>query len=201
MDELDAGGKVDVPLAGIAAEPGGAESQHRPEALAAGRDNVCGKLGNEHHRALHVVENDAVDGAQILRDQTVKPIQRGAARRLAPCGGPPFERNDRFCHRPSRLTARARKGIHAQRRRLYTSPEFSPMSQPASRPGVRSARSGPKSVAGATVEARDAAGGRLGATRRATLSGRQRASRHLPDAPHRAARRSYSVGRTASRRL
>ena len=55
-----------------------------------------------------------------------------------------------------------------------------------------------------TVEARDVArdargahdaGGRLGATRRAALSGRQCASRRLPDAPHRAARRSYSVGR------
>ena len=60
--------------------------------------------------------------------------------------------------------------------------------------------SGPKSVSGNTVEARDAAGGRLAATRRAALSGRQRASRRLPDAPHRAARRSYSVGRTEPRR-
>ena len=79
-------------------------------------------------------------------------------------------------------------------------PHFSPRSRPASRPGVRSARSGPKSVAGTTVEARDAGGGRLGATRRAALSGRQCASRRLPDAPHRAAPRSYSVGRTAPRR-
>ena len=80
------------------------------------------------------------------------------------------------------------------------SPHFSPRSRPASRPGVRSARSGPKSVSGNTVEARDAAGGRLGATRRAAPSGRQRASRRFPDAPHRGARRSYPVGRTAPRR-
>ena len=52
-------------------------------------------------------------------------------------------------------------------------PHFSPLSRPASRPGVRPARSGPKSVAGTTVEARDAAGGRPGATLRAALSGRQ----------------------------
>ena len=93
--------------------------------------------------------------------------------------------------------------------RRSASPHFSPRSRPASRgtraertmrPGVRSARSGPKSVSGNTVEARDAAGGRLGATRRAALSGRQCASRRLPDAPHRAARRSYPVGRTAPRR-
>ena len=43
--------------------------------------------------------------------------------------------------------------------------------------------SGPKSVAGTTVEARDTAGGRLGATRRAALSGPQGASSRLPDAP------------------
>ena len=76
-----------------------------------------------------------------------------------------------------------------------TSPHFSPMSRPASRPGVRSARSGPKSVSGNTVEARIAcsrargtrdAGGRLGATRRAAPSGRQCASKRLPDVPRRA---------------
>ena len=88
-------------------------------------------------------------------------------------------------------------------------PHVSPRSRSrsASRPGVRSARSGPKSVAGTTVEARiarlrawprDAAGGRLGATRRAALSGRQGASRRLPDAPHRAARLSCPVGRFES---
>ena len=82
----------------------------------------------------------------------------------------------------------------------FGSPHFSPPSRPASRPGVRSARSGPKSVAGTTVEARDAAGGRLGATRRAAVSGRQGASRPLPDAPHRAARLSCPGGRTPPRR-
>ena len=51
--------------------------------------------------------------------------------------------------------------------RVQSSPHFSPGSRPASRPGARSVRSGPKSVAGTTVEARDAAGGRPGATRRA----------------------------------
>ena len=82
----------------------------------------------------------------------------------------------------------------------HASPHFSPGSRPASRPGVRSARSGPKSVSGYTVEARDDAGGHLGATRRAAPSSRQRASRRLPDVPHRAARLSYPVGRTAPRR-
>ena len=121
MDELDAGREVDVALARVAAEPGGAESEHRPQPLAAGGDDVRRKLGNEHHRALHVVENDAVHGAQVIRDQPVKLVERGAGPRLAPRGGPPFERHNRVCHRPSRLTARPRKGIHALIRHRYTS--------------------------------------------------------------------------------
>ncbi len=48
--------------------------------------------------------------------------------------------------------------------------------RPASRPGGRPARRGPKSVAEAMVEARNAAGGRLGATRRAAPSRRPGAS-------------------------
>ena len=59
---------------------------------------------------------------------------------------------------------------------------------------------GPKSVAVPTVEARDAAGGCLGATRRAALSGRQGASSRMPDAPHRAAQLSFPAGPTAPRR-
>ena len=98
----------------------------------------------------------------------------------------------------------ASPGTNGSRRsglwRSRTSPHFSPRSRPASRPGVRSARSGPKSVSGNTVKARDDAGGRLGTTRRAVLSGRQRASRRSPDAPHRASRRSCPIGRTAPRR-
>ena len=59
---------------------------------------------------------------------------------------------------------------------------------------------GRKAYQGIRLRPRDAAGGRLGATRRAALSGRQRASKRLPDVPHRAARLSYSVGRTVPRR-
>ena len=80
------------------------------------------------------------------------------------------------------------------------SPQFSQPPRSASRPGDRPARSGPKSVADATVEANDAAGGCLGATRRAALSRRQGASSRLPDARHRAARLSCPVGGTAPRR-
>ena len=78
---------------------------------------------------------------------------------------------------------RERAAAEAALLSLKLSPQFSPGSRPASRPGVRSARSGPKSVAGTTVEARDAAGGRLGATRRAALSGLQSSSSLLPDVP------------------
>ena len=60
------------------------------------------------------------------------------------------------CHaRPSRCSSA----------RGSTSPHFSPRSWSASRPGVRSARSGPKSVAGATVEARIVRSARVAARR------------------------------------
>ncbi len=68
----------------------------------------------------------------------------------------------------------------------------------ASRRSIRKERAEERS--GATVEVRDAAGGRLDATRRAALSGRHGASIRLPDAPHRAARLSYPAGPTAPRR-
>jgi len=82
VNELHAGGEVDVALAGVAAEPGGAEGHHRPETLSARCDDVRGELRNEHHRAFHVVKDDAVDGAQIVRDQSVKRLQRGPGGRL-----------------------------------------------------------------------------------------------------------------------
>ena len=55
----------------------------------------------------------------------------------------------------------------------WFNPQFSQPPRSASCPGDRPARRGPKSVAEATVEANDVAGGRLGATRRAALSRRQ----------------------------
>ena len=158
---------------------------------------------------------------QVTQSSPVSGRQRGAlrggGRRTRRAGARPRSPPE-TAHRP----AGARPGVaraSAPRPPQSPSPHFSPGSRSASRgtraerttrPGVRSARSGSKSVAGNTLEARGAAGGRLGATRRAALSGRQCASRRLPDAPHRAlprawdarraARRSYPVGRTEPRR-
>ena len=123
---------------------------------------------------------------------------RGGDRRTRRAGARPRSPPE-TAHRPAGASPGVARAS-APRPPQKPSPHFSPGSRSASRPGVRSARSGPKSASGNTVEARDAAGGRLGATRRAALSGRQCASRRLPDAPHRAARRSYPVGRTEPRR-
>ncbi len=65
---------------------------------------------------------------------------------------------------------------------------------------VRAARRRPKSVATLRSRRSTPRAGRPGATRRAALSRRRGASRRLPDAMHRAARRSCPVGATAPRR-
>ena len=116
-----------------------------------------------------------------------EPDGRGVgAPRLGRGGGWAMERSERSwrgqCLAPDRLCTAPWSGVSVDLCG-FASPQFSPGSRPASCPGVRSARSGPKSVSGNTVEARDAAGGRLGATRRAALSGLQSASTPLPDVP------------------
>ena len=57
VDELDGGGERDVALAAIAAEPGAAEGQHRPQPLAAGRDDMAGELRDQRHRAVHALDD------------------------------------------------------------------------------------------------------------------------------------------------
>jgi hypothetical protein len=75
MDEFDAGGQRDVTVALEAAELGRGEGEHRPQALAAGRDEVSGELRDERDRALHVVDDDLVDPPQVVEDQVVYRLQ------------------------------------------------------------------------------------------------------------------------------
>ncbi len=66
VDELDRGGERQMAAARVAAELRRGEGQHRPEPLAAGRDDMAGHLRNERHRALHPFEDDPVDELQIV---------------------------------------------------------------------------------------------------------------------------------------
>jgi len=75
MDEFDAGGELDVALAGIAAQAGGGQGQHRAQAFASGGDNVAGKLGNERNVAVHAADNGVVDQPKIIADQADQDLQ------------------------------------------------------------------------------------------------------------------------------
>jgi hypothetical protein len=79
VDEFDAGGEVDMAPPGIAAELGGGQRQHRAQPLAARGDDMAGELGDQHHRALHPLEDDGVDVAQVLADQGMQGIERTVA--------------------------------------------------------------------------------------------------------------------------
>ena len=76
MDKFDAGGESGVALAFIAAQPRRAQGQHRPQALAAGGDDMAGKLRYQQHLALHLFENDFVYARQIGRGQRHQPFER-----------------------------------------------------------------------------------------------------------------------------
>ncbi len=76
MDELDRGGECHVVLAPIAAHPGRQEREHRPDALAAGRDQVAGELGDQPDLALQPVEDQPVDPVEVGRDQGLRLRER-----------------------------------------------------------------------------------------------------------------------------
>ncbi len=69
MHELDARREPHMAGALIAGQLGGGDGQHRPEALAAGIDQMPRELGDQLHIGAGAVENDAVDMAHILRDK------------------------------------------------------------------------------------------------------------------------------------
>ena len=75
MNELDAGGEVDMPLPGIAAEPGRGQRQQRPQPLAAGGDDVAGELRNQRHLAAHAADDDLIHLGQVAGDKRLQPVQ------------------------------------------------------------------------------------------------------------------------------
>ena len=66
-----------MPLALVAAQAGGGEGQHRPQPLAAGRDNVPGQLRDQRHRAVHPPDDQRVDPTQVGTEQPEQRIERG----------------------------------------------------------------------------------------------------------------------------
>src|SRR6185437_2459682 len=86
MNEFDGGGERDMArhrpvAAAIAAEPRRRQGQHRPQPLAARRDDVPGKLRDEGDGAMHALEDEGIDGAEIRAQQLDERIE---ARRPLP---------------------------------------------------------------------------------------------------------------------
>ena len=75
VDKLDDRGEAEMAVAAIAAEPGRGQCQHRAQALAAGRHDMAGKLGNQRDPAVHAADDDFVDPRQIVRGQRHQPVQ------------------------------------------------------------------------------------------------------------------------------
>ena len=75
MDQLDARGEPDMAFALVTAHPRGGEGDHRAEPLAAGGDDVAGELGHQQHRALHAVDDRAVDRFHVGSGQRRQPFQ------------------------------------------------------------------------------------------------------------------------------
>ncbi len=75
VDELDAGGQGLVVLAAIAAHPRRRQGQDRPQALAAGGDDMAGELRDQRHRRLHLLQDDLVDPRHIGIDQRGETLQ------------------------------------------------------------------------------------------------------------------------------
>ena len=95
MDQLDAGGELDVPRRARrgTAQPRGGQGEQRPQPLSAGREDMFGEPRNEFHPAAQAGDDDPVAGGKVLAEQQHQGRQRVlAVRRLAlvpmGCSGP-----------------------------------------------------------------------------------------------------------------
>ena len=87
VDEFHAGGEVDGAGTAavcearlVAAQAGAGECQDGAQALAAGGDQVSGELRDERHLALHVGDDDAVAGGEVVGHELGERRQRILAR-------------------------------------------------------------------------------------------------------------------------
>ena len=76
VDEFDCSGERDVPASSIAAQPGAAEGEHRPQPLAAARYDIAGELRDQRHRALHALDDQLVDPLQLIAKQPAQRVER-----------------------------------------------------------------------------------------------------------------------------
>ena len=82
MHELDGRRRADVAVARVAAHLRRSQSQHRPQALPPGCNEMVRQLRNQIDIGHGLIENDPVDGFHILVDQLnqrLEALRRGAA--------------------------------------------------------------------------------------------------------------------------
>ena len=60
----------------IAAQPGAAEGQHRPQPLASPCYDMAGELRDQRHRALHALDDQLVDPLQLIAKQPAQRVER-----------------------------------------------------------------------------------------------------------------------------
>ncbi len=78
MDELDHGGGFGVPQVAAAARPGSHDDDQRPQALAAGPDDVFGDLVHQHDVAGQPGPDDLIDLPEVLVDQCFDGLETHA---------------------------------------------------------------------------------------------------------------------------
>ena len=80
VHELDRGGELDVAVAGIAGQARHRQGQHRPQPLAAGRDQVVGDLRDHRHLGAGARQNLGVDPLHVGRDELDQAVDGGVGR-------------------------------------------------------------------------------------------------------------------------
>ena len=77
MNELDAGGQRNMPVAPIVAEARGGQGQHRSQSFAAGGHDMSGQLRDQRRTAFHLLNDQAVDAMHVLRNDLFDRVERG----------------------------------------------------------------------------------------------------------------------------
>ena len=80
VHEFDRGGELDVAVAGIAGQARHRQRQHRPQPLAAGRDQMVGDLRDHRHLGAGARQNLGVDPLHVGRDQLDQAVDGGVGR-------------------------------------------------------------------------------------------------------------------------
>ena len=75
MHEFDGGRRADVTAAGIPAQFGGGQSQHRAQSFAAAVDQMMRKLRDHVDVGHRLVEDDPVDLLQVVGDEIKKRLE------------------------------------------------------------------------------------------------------------------------------